>query len=139
MLFAVIAQRVVATATNFTVRAGEEVTKTISLAVDDHVLIKFTVVGAPDNALNFVMVYPNGTLKDFGVVGDFSYSFVCDTEGKYVLRFSNLHSSGESFVTLDYEIEHYLFGIPQMLFLTIIIAVLCVAAVAVFILMGKPR
>ncbi len=128
-----------ATTTNFTVPAGEEVTRTINLAVEDHVLIRFTVVGLPDNALNFYITYPNGTVKDFGMVGDFHYSFVCNVEGMYILHFSNQHSSGEKFVALDYEVEHYIFGIPQMLFMTIIIAVVCVAAVAAFIFMGKPR
>jgi hypothetical protein len=84
------------------------------------------------------MVYPNGTAKDFGMEGDFHYSFVCDAEGEYFLLFLN-PSSGEKLVALDYEIDHYIFGIPQMLFLAIIIAVICVAAVAVFIFMGKPR
>lgn len=139
ILLAVIPQGAMATTTNFTVHAGEEITKKIILAVEDHVLIQFTVVGPPENALNFSMVYPDGTLKDFGVVGDFSYRFVCDAEGEYVLRFSNLHSSIEKLVTLDYEVEHYILGIPQMFLLTIIIASLCVAAVAVFVLMGKPR
>ncbi len=40
-------------------------------------------------------------------------------------------------MTLDYEIDHYIFGIPQMLFMTIIIAVVCVVGVAVFIMLSK--
>lgn len=127
-----------ATTTNFTVPSGEEVTRSMNLAVEDHVLIRFTVVGVPDNSVNFFMVYPNGTAKNFGSVGDFHYSFICDAEGEYILHFSN-PSSGEKLVALDYEVEHYIFGIPQMLFLVMIIAVICVVAVAVFILMGKSR
>jgi hypothetical protein len=126
-----------ATVMNFTVHGGEEVTKSINLVVEDRVLIKFTVVGRTDNSLDFYITYPNGTLKKFGKVGYFSHDFVCDLKGEYVLRFSNIDSTEDKLVTLDYEIQHYIFGIPQMLFLTIIIAVVCVGAVATFILMGK--
>jgi hypothetical protein len=139
IVFPIIVQFAKATSMNITVQGGKEETRSISLAVEDHVLIRFTVVGPSDSSVHFYITYPNGTEKDFGKVGDFYYSFVCDAEGEYVLRFSNTDSIEDKLVTLDYEIDHYIFGIPQMFFLTILIAVVCVAAVAVFILMGKPR
>lgn len=55
------------------------------------------------------------------------------------MHFSNSASSEDRLVSLDYEVQHYILGMPQMLFLTAVIVVVCVAAVAVFILMGKPR
>jgi hypothetical protein len=124
---------------NFTVYGGDEVTKSLSLAVDDHVLIRFTVAGASESSINFYMTYPNGTEINFGNVSNFNYSFVCDAEGEYALHFSNVGSSEDKLVTLDYEISHYIFGIPQMLFLAMIIVIVCVIAVAVFIFMGKPH
>jgi hypothetical protein len=139
IVFLIIVQFAEATSMSFTVHVGEEETKTINIAVEDRVLIKFTVVGSSDNALYFSITYPNGTEKDFGKRGDFHDSFVCDTEGECILHFSNTDSTEDKLVTLNYEVEHYIFGVPQMLFLTIIIVVVCVAAVATFILMGKPR
>jgi hypothetical protein len=139
IVFLIIVQFAEATSMSFTVHAGEEETKTINLAVEDRVLVKFTVVGSSDNALYFSITYPNGTVKDFGKRGDFHDSFVCDTDGECILHFSNTDSTEDKLVTLNYEIEHYIFGVPQMLFLTIVIVVVCVAAVATFILMGKPR
>jgi hypothetical protein len=139
MTLSVLVRFAEATTVNFSVNGGEEVTKTIGLAIEDHILIKFTVVGISDKTLYFYMTYPNGTVNEFGNVGSFHYSFVCDVEGDYVLHFSNLNSTETKHVTLDYEVQHYIFGIPQMLFLTIIIVVVCVASVAAFILMGKPR
>jgi hypothetical protein len=135
----IIVRSAEATSMNFTVPGGEEKTETINLAVDDHVVIKFAVTGSSDNTIYFSITYPNGTIKEFGKVGYFNHPFVCDAEGAYVLRFSNTDSTEDKVVALDYEIEHYIFGIPQMLFLVILIVVICVAAVAVFILMGKPR
>jgi len=137
--FSIIVQLAEATTVNFTVHGGEEVTKTISIAVEDRVLIRFTVVGQYDSSLHFYITYPNGSVKDFGKVGNFHYPFVCDAEGEYVLHFSNTDSTVDKLVTLDYEVQRYIFGIPQMLFLTIIIVVVCVAAVAAFVLMGKLR
>ena len=67
-----------------------------------------------------------------------SYPFVCDEAGEYLLHFSDTDTSENRLVTLDYEIQHYIFGIPQMLFLTLIIVLVCMGAVATFILMGKP-
>jgi len=139
IVFSTVIQLVRATTMNFMVTSGEEVTKSISLAVEDRVLIRFSVVGSSDSTLHFQITYPNGTVKDFGKVGNVNYSFVCDAEGEYVLHFNNTDSSEDKLVALDYEAQHYIFGIPQMLFLTIIIAVVCVAAVAAFIFMGKPR
>jgi len=137
--FSILIQVIGATAMNFTVQGGKEETNSISLAVEDRVLIRFTVVGPSDSSLHFYITYPNGTEKDFGKKGDFHDSFICDNEGECVLRFSNTDSTEDKLVTLNYEVQHYIFGIPQMLFLTIIIVVVCVAAVAVFVLMGKPR
>jgi hypothetical protein len=139
IVFSILVQLAEATSMTFTVHGEEEIPKTISLAVEDRVLIRFVVVGQSDSSVHFYMTYPNGTEKDFGRWGDFHYSFVCDAEGEHILHFSNADSTEDKFVTLNYEIEHYIFGIPQMLFLVIIIVVVCVAAVAVFIFMGKPR
>jgi hypothetical protein len=139
MAVSIIIQLAEATTMNFNVHGGEEEIRSINLAVDDHVVIKFTVLGQTANTLNFRIEYPDGTAKDFGKVGTLNYPFVCEEAGEYVLNFSNADSSEDKLVTLDYEIEHYIFGIPQMLFLTIIIVLVCMAAVASFILMGKPR
>ena len=126
-----------ATITSFIVKGGEEVTHPIKLIVEDRVLIQFKVVGETSNTLHFSMSFPNATVRDFGESGDFSYSFICDVEGEYVLHFVNTDQKENIHVTLDYEVQHYIFGIPQMLFLTIIIVLACLVGVAAFVLMGR--
>lgn len=133
-----LVQLAAATSTSFTVRGGEETTRVLRLAVEDRVLISFSVVGG-DNAIRFYFVCPNGTVRDFGDLGYCHYTFVCDVEGNYVLRFSNVDSAVDKLVTLNYEVEHYIFGVPQMLFLTIVIGVVCVVMVASFIILGKSH
>jgi hypothetical protein len=134
----ILIQSVHATVSTFTVNGGQVVTQPLNLADEDRIVIKVTVVGQSDS-LRLSIVSPNGTVKDFGKIGYLSFSFVCTDAGDYVLRFSNTESPTEKQVTLDYEVQHYIFGIPQMMFLVIIIVVVCAIAVAVFILMGKPR
>jgi len=126
-----------ATTTNLTVQRGKEVAYPINLAVEDRVLIGFTVVGQTADILHFSITFPNATVRDFGEVGDFSYSFICDAEGQYTLHFANNDLTENKLVTLNYEVVHYIFGIPQTLFLTTIIVLLCVGAVATYVLMGK--
>ena len=137
----ILVQTVNATTVNLTVHGGEEVTYPLSLAVDDHIVIKFTVVGGQTgNTLDFYVTNPNGTVKaSFTNVGNVNYPFICGEEGEYVLHFSNVASPEDRLVSLDYELEHYVLGMPQMLFLTMIVVLVCVGMVAVFILMGKRR
>ena len=128
-----------ATMTMFTVQGGDEQTHPINLIAEDRVLIQYKLVGENVSALRFSINFPNGTVRDFDVPGDFSYSFICDFEGEHVLHFVNTDQTKEIQVTLDYEVQHYIFGIPQMLFMVILIAVVSMIGVAVFIgLSGKP-
>jgi hypothetical protein len=122
-----------ATIASLTVKAGEEVTQPIDLIAEDRVLIQYKVVGGKVTAMQFSITFPNGTVRDFGGSGDFSYSFICDVEGEYMLHFVNTDQQENLLVTLDYEVQHYIFGMPQMLFMVILIAVVSLAGVAVFI------
>jgi len=82
-------------------------TKSISLVVDDRVLVKFSVVGQSESTLDFYITDPHGDMKvEYGKVGTVSYPFVCDEAGEYVLHFSNTDISEDKLVTFDYEIQH---------------------------------
>ena len=144
LLFAVFIGVGQAMVTNLSVKGGEEVTYPINLAAEDRVLIQFSAVGEASvgetsSTLHFSILFPNETVKDFGEVGKASYSFICDIEGIYTLNFTNNDPTVNKLVTLNYEIDHYIFGIPQMLFMVILIAVVSMVGVAVFIgLSRKP-
>ena len=126
-----------ATTTTLTVKGGEEVTYPITLAVEDRVLIQFTAIGEQVSVLQFSIIFPNSTEIDFGEVGKVSYSFICDTEGEYVLHFVNNDQNIKKDVYLNYEIDHYIFGMPQMLFMALIIVLACVGGVFAFVILGK--
>lgn len=140
IIFSILVQVAKATTINFTVPKGEEVTKLLDLAVEDHVSVKLTVVGQTESTLDFYITDPHGNVEaEYSSAGNVNYCFVCNETGQYTLHFSNTDTSEDKLVTLNYEIQHYIFGIPQMLFLTIIIVLVCMGAVATFVLMGKPR
>ncbi len=125
-----------AASTSFRVQSEAELTHPINLVAEDRVLIQYKAVGEDSNTLNFKISFPNATVRDFGTSGDFSYSFICDLEGQYVLHFVNTDQS-ELLVTLNYEIQHYIFGIPQMLFMVLIIVLVCIGGVVAFVLLGR--
>jgi emp24/gp25L/p24 family/GOLD len=125
----------IAVAQSFTVQAGQEVTKTLSLVVEDHVQIRFAVAG---KTIDFYVTDPFGNrIVDRSDTGSVDYAFVCSHEGTYTLYFSNAGSAEDKLVTLDYEVTPYIFGMPQALFLVLIVGSLCVGAVAIFVLMSK--
>jgi hypothetical protein len=116
---------------SITVKNGEEVIQPISLVVEDRILIQVKVIGTTSSGIQFSMACPNGTVQNFGEVVDFTTSFVCDL--------TNTYQTENKLVTLNYNIDHYIFGIPQTLFLVILIGVVSVVGVAVFIgLSRKP-
>ncbi len=145
LLFAVIVLSILvqlaeSTATSFSVARGEEKDIALKLEVEDRVSVKFTSIGHAEHALDFWITAPNqDIIVEFTKGANVDYRFVCDRAGDYTLHFSNRDGSEDKSVTLNYEIQHYIFGIPQMLFLAIIMAVVCVGAVATFTLMGKPH
>jgi hypothetical protein len=126
-----------ATTMYFTVKAGETTTQPVTLAVEDRVLIQYKIVGGTVNTMHFSMTFPNATVKDFGNSGDFLYRFTCDAEGEYELTFNNTEGADSVQLTLNYEIDHYILGIPQMLFMVILIAGVSLIGVAIFIGLSK--
>ena len=128
-----------ATTGSLTVKQGDELIHSINLIAEDRVFIQFKVIGVTSSLIQFSITFPNGTVQNLGKVGDFSTSFVCDVEGHCTLNFTNTDQVEHKLVTLNYEITHYIFGMPQMLFMVILIAVVSLVGVAVFIgLSRKP-
>ncbi len=122
---------------SFWVNAGEDVSRLIYLSVDDQVLIKFTTAWAAEaNTIGFSIVSPNGTVADFGEQGALRFSFVSTESGQYNLHFVN-NDTETKLVTLEYEIEHYVFGMTPSLFWLVLIALVCIVGAIVFVILTK--
>jgi len=128
-----------ATATfSFWVEASEDVSRSIDLSVDDRVLIKFSTTWAAEaNTIGFSIVSPNGTVTDFGEQGALSFSFVCTENGQYTLHFVNQDDAETKLVILEYEIEHYVFGMTTNLFWLVLIALISIVGAIVLIILTK--
>ena len=138
IIISLVAGNAKAETKQFTVNPESEVTIPLNLQEDDRVAIGFTVVGQSVNALNFSITDPNGnTVIHYNKVGQKSLSLHATTPGIYILHFDNSDSPEEKMVTLNYDVQHYIFGIPQTLFYVLVIAVISVIGVAFFVLLGK--
>jgi hypothetical protein len=119
------------------VQAGEDLIRELSLSTEDHIRISFTVLSQSPSSFHFWMVFPNGTTRNYEESSNYHISFVSDIQGKCELHFDNTNSSSAQLVTLNYEIEHYYFGLPEIPFLIIVIGILLLCIVAGYVIMGK--
>jgi hypothetical protein len=119
------------------VKAGEDLVRKINMSAEDHLRISFTVLSDSSGSFRFWVVFPDGAKQDYGESTSYNVSFVSGVQGECELHFDNTVSSSGQLVTLNYEIEHYYFGIPEIPFLIIVIAVLLLCIVVGYMIMGK--
>jgi hypothetical protein len=136
-LMLALAGTVQAATLSLNLQAGTEVVRAIDLAAGDHVLLKFSTVGDDPTAMHFWVAFPNGTTTDYGEVGQREMYFVSETSGSFIMHFDNSDSPSSKLLTLNYEVEHYYFGMSSVLFIIVAIAVLLVCVVAGYLMMGK--
>jgi hypothetical protein len=119
------------------VKAGEDLVKIIELESEDRIRLTLTVLGQTSHTLKFWITFPNATTRDYGKTTQNTISFNSDIKGSCELHFDNSNSSEPKLVTLNYEIEHYIFGRPQIPFLLIVITVFLLLIIAGYMTMGK--
>jgi len=116
--------------------AGESVTRTVNLNEGDEVSGRITVIPA---SINFsisdsddiiILNYTNVAQKDF--------QFTALKTGTYDFHFENWFSEEIKVLTLNYNVQHYIFGFPQEYILVFVIVGLALVAVVVFVAMS-PR
>jgi hypothetical protein len=136
-LIVILTSTVYAIPESINVEPHKEITRTIDLATGDRTSITVKVLGPAPSTIHFYMVLPNGTTDDRGDLSECELSFSTDVKGECQLHFDNVNSSNTQLVTLNYDVEHFIFGIPQMIFLLIVITVLLLFVAAGYIAMGK--
>ncbi|UCE43682.1 MAG: emp24/gp25L/p24 family protein [Candidatus Bathyarchaeota archaeon] len=124
----------------FSVPPETDLTKPLVLKENDRVFIGFSVIGKTSNQIDFFITNPDeDVVNSYDNAGHVSFSFLTTEAGTYTLHFHNTQPTEAKTVTLNYDVEHYILGVPQEMFLTMIIVIICVLAVAAFILVGKPN
>jgi hypothetical protein len=126
-----------ATTQSINVEAGKERICKIDVAPNDRVQFTFSTIGQASNHLSFSIVFPNSTATSIGEVDKYSSSFTSNVKGICELHFDNTNSNELVFVALNYEVEHYIFGMPQMVFVLVAIVVLLLIIVAGYFILGK--
>lgn len=139
IFFSLVISFVHASSVNFDVEAGDYATRTLELSEEDRVTGKITVVGY-ESIINFSIIDPTQTpIQISQNVGSQDFQFIANEPGTYELVFENYFSEEPKQITLNYNIQHYIFGYPQEFVLVFVIVGLAVVAIAIFALLSpKP-
>ena len=122
---------------NINVQPNSEVDHKLDLLLEDHVLFQIRSIGGTSGNFSASLLLPDGSVFSLGEGNSFDYSFICEIEGEYSLKLLNSDIKNEKLVTLNIEIQNYVFGIPKMLFLTLLIVGICLVGVVFFVFLGK--
>jgi hypothetical protein len=126
-----------ATTESLNIEAGKELVSKINVSPEDRVQLTFVTTGQASSNLSFSIMFPNSTFVNLGELDQYSTRFTSHVQGTCELHFDNTNSSESAFVALNYNVEHYILGIPEMIFVLAAIAVLLMIAVSGYIIMGK--
>jgi len=131
---------VIADNANFTLEPQETHAIALNLQGTDTVSGSFSVVSNDETGINFYVTDPqNKTILKYDDVGQRSFSFTAEAIGTYQLRFDNSVSSVQrKTVSVNFNITHYIMGIPQEQFLFLVIAAAALIGILAYaILMPK--
>src|SRR5512135_3165297 len=117
-----LVSEVYASVESVSVAAGDDFVRSLPVAQSDVVSLTFNVVGPDPSSLHFSVLFPNGTSVEFGEKSQGLFSFPIDTDGKCLLIFENSDSADAQQLTLDYSVEHFVFGLPMLVFVLLAVA-----------------
>ena len=128
---------VCATTESFNVEARKELVCKINVASHDKVQLTFITTGQASSNLSFSIMSPNSTEINFGESDQYSTIRTSNVQGKYEWYIDNTNSSEVSLFPLNYNFEHYIFGMSEMIFALVAIAVLLMVIVSGYLITGK--
>lgn len=127
-----------AAAQTFTVSAGKKVIKTIDLEGGDVVSGRISVVGGTDNKIKFFVTDPTGkVLLRFEEASATNFGFTASRTGTYSLHFDNALSDSDKTVSMNYEVQRYIMGMPQEYFYVFVIMFIGLVGVIIFIALAR--
>jgi len=126
-----------ANAGSFTLGPGNQTVCDIAVSSGDRVQMTFTITGDDSNSMLSWIVFPNSTVTNLGDVGQYTASFKSNVPGNCELHFNNTSTSETVLVTLNYEVDHYILGVPEMIFVLAVIVVLLMVFVSGYIITCK--
>ena len=138
VLFVLMIGEVNAVSHTFTVPADGEVVKTIGLNEGDVVWGRVIVVGGSDNTIKFYVTDPNGNaILQFDRAGATDFRFTIANTGTHRFHFDNMQSGSDKTVTINYEVQRYIMGLPQEFFYVLVVALIGLIGVFVFVALSR--
>jgi len=129
-----------ATSQTFTVPAGEEKIKIIGLNEGDVVYGRIVILGGSDNEIKFYVTDPNGNVvARFERASATDFGFTASRTGTYSLHFDNTLSDSDKTVTINYDVQHYILGMPQEYFYVFVVLFIGLVGVMVFVAMARAQ
>ena len=125
---------------SFTLQPLKEHTIALDLKETDSVSGSFSTVSNDETGVNFYVTDPyNNTILHYDNVLQRSFSFTAEVDGNHQLHFDNsLSTVNRKTVSLNYDIVHYIMGMPQEQFLFIVIAAVALIGIMLFAVL-MPR
>jgi hypothetical protein len=127
-----------ATAETITVPAGQIISRNVNLNAEDEVSGRISVLGGESEGVNFTVTGPSDQVvlpSQRVIVADFKFS--ASEKGTYLFIFDNSLSSVDKTVSFNYDVKHYWFGMPQEVFLMIIVVLVGALALVVYAMASK--
>lgn len=125
---------------SFTLEPLKEHEVTLSLQETDSVSGSFSIASNDETGINFIVTDPyNNIVLRYDNVLQKSFSFTVKVDGDHQLHFDNsLSAVNRKTVSLNYDVIHYIMGLPQEQFLLIVIAVVAVVGLVLYAVL-MPR
>jgi hypothetical protein len=121
------------------VEAEHEIVEPISLNAEDEISGRISVVGGANDDIDFYITSPTGEAvmpKEKVSVKDFR--FTASRGGTYELHFDNSLSTERKTVSFNYDVRHYIFGIPQEDFLVFLVMIVAMMGLVLFAALSRP-
>jgi len=130
--------QVLATAETIPVPAGQTMVRSVDLNSEDEVSGRVTVVGGESKYINFTVVGPNNQIVcPTQSVTMINFKFSASETGTYNFVFDNSQSTIDKTVSLNYDVKHYWFGLPQEFVLMLIVVFVGVLALVIYAMASK--
>jgi hypothetical protein len=138
-LFGFTIAAVKATAETFALPAGQTTARAVDLNVDDDVSGRISVVSSDElNQITFMVYGPGGNIVlPATTVFANNFEFKAVDAGTYSFVFDNSLSTGDKTVSLNYDVRHYWFGMPQEFVLMLIVVFLGVLGLVIYAMVSK--
>ena len=128
------------TAATVLVPSGETFSTDVELNLEDEVSGRVSVVGGESSGINFTILGPSGQfILPPQTVTVIDFKFIAPEKGTHHFILDNSLSLVDKTVAINYDAKHYWFGLPQEVFLMIIIVLVGAFALIIYAIASKGQ